>query len=71
MLGDDLDEWDGVGVGGREVQEGGDMSIFIADSLCCIAETNHCKVIILQLEKKKKRNRKDAFWLRHDEGRGE
>ena len=54
MLSDDLDEWDGVGVGGREVQEGGDMSIFIADSLCCIAETNHCKVIILQLEKKKK-----------------
>ena len=50
MLSDDLDEWDGVGVGGREIQEGGDMSIFIADSLCHRAETNHCKVIILQLE---------------------
>ena len=42
--------WDGVGVGGREVQEGGDMSILTADSLCRIAETNHCKMIILQLE---------------------
>ena len=74
MLSDDLDGWDGVGVGGREVQEGGDMSIFLADPLYHTAETNNCKVIILQLEMKmnlKKRNRKDAFWLRHDEGRGE
>ena len=39
-----------MGVGGREVQEGGDMSILTADSLCRIAETNHCKMIILQLE---------------------
>ena len=26
--------------GGREVQEGGDICIHIADSLCCTAETN-------------------------------
>ena len=34
---DDLDGWDG---GGREVQEGGDICIQIAGSLCCTAETN-------------------------------
>ena len=28
------------GRGGREVQEGGDICIHIADSLRCIAETN-------------------------------
>ena len=37
MLCDDLDGWDG---GGREVQEGGDIRIHIADSLHCTAETN-------------------------------
>ena len=37
MLCDDLNEWDGVG---REVREGGDMCIHIADSLHCTAETN-------------------------------
>ena len=36
MLCDDLDGWDG----GREVQEGGDICIHIADSLHCTAETN-------------------------------
>ena len=36
----DLDGWDGVGGGGREFQEGGDICICIADSLCCTAETN-------------------------------
>ena len=31
---------DGMRVGGREAQEGGDISIHIADSLCHTAETN-------------------------------
>ena len=31
MLGDKLEEWDGVG-GGRKVQEGGDICIPMADS---------------------------------------
>ena len=39
MLCDSLDGWDGAG-GGREVQEGGDMCILMADSHCCMAETN-------------------------------
>ena len=39
MLCDDLDGWDGEG-GRREVQEGGDIGIHIADSLHCTAETN-------------------------------
>ena len=39
VLCDDLDGWDGGG-GGREVQEGGDICIHIADSLHCTAETN-------------------------------
>ena len=30
----------GMGSGGREVREGGDICIHIADSLCCTAETN-------------------------------
>ena len=38
MLCDDLDGWDEGG--GREVQEGGDIDIHIADSLHCAAETN-------------------------------
>ena len=38
MLCGDLDGWDGAE--GREVQEGGDIYIDVADSLCCIAETN-------------------------------
>ena len=38
MLCDDIDEWDGGG--GREVQEGGDIDIHIADSLHCTEETN-------------------------------
>ena len=38
MLCDDLEGWDREG--GREMQEGGDICIRIADSLCCIAETN-------------------------------
>ena len=35
---------------GREVQEGGDTCIHIADS-CCIAETQHCKAITFHLKK--------------------
>ena len=34
--------------GRREAQEGGDICIHIADSLCCIAETQHCKAIKFQ-----------------------
>ena len=34
----DLDGWDGGA--GREVQEGGDICMHIADSLHCTAETN-------------------------------
>ena len=48
MLCDELEGWDG-GRGGREVQEGGDMCIFMADSHCCMA-TRHCKAIIFQLK---------------------
>ena len=36
---DSLEEWEGVG-GGREVQEGGDMCIPVANSCCSMAETN-------------------------------
>ena len=32
--------WEGVGRGGREVQDGGDICIPVADSCCCMAETN-------------------------------
>ena len=39
MICDDLDGWD-RGRGGREVQEGGDIGIHIADSLCYKAEAN-------------------------------
>ena len=48
MLCGNLERWNAVG-GGREVQEGGDMCIFMADSHmvhtwsihgCCMAETN-------------------------------
>ena len=46
VLYDDLDGWNRVG--GREVQEGGDICIHITDSFHCIVETQHCKAIILQ-----------------------
>ena len=39
---DDLEGW-GEGWGGREVQEEGDICIHIADSLHCIAGTQHVK----------------------------
>ena len=38
MLCDDLEGWDREG--GREMQEGGDICIRTADSLCYTAETN-------------------------------
>ena len=39
MFCDSLEGWDGMG-GGREVQEGGDVYILMADSYWCMAETN-------------------------------
>ena len=39
MLCDNPEGWDGGG-GEREAQEGGDICIHIADSLCGTAETN-------------------------------
>ena len=36
---DDLHKWDG-GMGGREVQEGGDICINIDDTFHCTAEIN-------------------------------
>ena len=46
VLCDDPKGWDG---GGRtEVQEGGDIFIYMADSLCCTAETQYCKAIVSQ-----------------------
>ena len=39
MLRNDLEEWNGEG-GKREVQEGGDICVRVADSCCCMAETN-------------------------------
>ena len=38
MLCDDLERWGGGG--GREEQEGGNMCTLMADSRCCVAETN-------------------------------
>ena len=39
VLCDNLAGWDEAG-GGREVQEGGDVWIPVADSCCCMAKTN-------------------------------
>ena len=39
MLCDNLEGWVGVG-GGKEVQEGGDICIPMADSCCYMAEIN-------------------------------
>ena len=39
VLCDNLEGWDGVGIG-REVQEGGDICILTNDSCSCMAETN-------------------------------
>ena len=39
LLCDNLEGWDGVG-DGKEVQEGGDICIPVADSCLCMAETD-------------------------------
>ena len=39
MLCDNLEGWDRV-EGRRELQEGGDICISVADSCCCTAEAN-------------------------------
>ena len=39
MLCDDLERWDWEG-DGMEAQEGGNICVHIADSLCCTSETN-------------------------------
>ena len=45
-----LEGWNGVG-GGREIQEGGDICIPMANSYQCLAEmTQYCKAMILQLK---------------------
>ena len=49
MLCDNLEGWDG-GVGGREVQEGENICIFMTDSCFCTEETNTCKAIVLQIK---------------------
>lgn len=53
----------GMGMGEREVQEGGDIGIPIADSLHCIVE--HCKATTIPLKKKKnfknKNNKKEQI----------
>jgi len=41
----------------REVQKGGDICIHTADSLCCTAEKQHGKAIILQWKIKIKKNK--------------
>ena len=38
-LSDNLEGWDGV-KGGREVQEEGDICFLMANSCCCMEETN-------------------------------
>ena len=40
-----------MGADGREVQEGGDIHILIADSHFRTAETQHCKATIFQFKK--------------------
>ena len=48
---DDLEVWDGVG-SGREVQEGEDIFILMADSHSCMAEINTVKQLSACLKKK-------------------
>ena len=48
MLRDNLVGWDRMR-GEKEVQDGRDTCIHMADSRCCMAEpTQHCKVTVLQ-----------------------
>ena len=46
-----MTQMSGMGVGGREAEEGGDICIFIAES-CCLQQkvTQHFKAIIFQLK---------------------
>ena len=58
---DNLEEWDGVG-GGKEIQEGGDRCIPMADSCWCVAETNtYYEAIVLQLKINKLKTRKEKI----------
>ena len=45
MLCNDLEEWNGEG-GKREVQEGGDICVRMADSCCRMAETNNYATLL-------------------------
>ena len=54
MLCDNLGRWDGVG-GGREVGEGRDICISMADPCCCMTETNTILQSNYPLIKKKKK----------------
>ena len=49
--------WGAMGGGGREVPEGGDICLHMADSLVQQKLTQHCKATILQSKKKKKEKR--------------
>ena len=74
---DNLEGWAGEG-GGKEVQDGGDICIPMADSCGCLTKTQYCKAIILQLKinklkRKELRNLKAGSLsrLRFSPGRGE
>ena len=54
MLCDNLEGWDAEG-GGREVQQGGDICVPVADSCGCMAETNTILESNYPLIKKKKK----------------
>ena len=56
MLCDNLGRWDGVG-GGREVGEGRDICISMADPCCCMTETNTILQSNYPLIKKKKKKK--------------
>ena len=64
QLCDDLEDWDFGGGrwggvwhvgGGQQCLKREDICILIPDSHCCTAETQHCKAVILQVEKLKKK----------------
>ena len=59
-----LEGWDGER-DGKEIQEGGDVCIPMADSYWCLAETaQFCKAVILQLKNKFKIVEKMKFKLK-------
>ena len=49
VLCDNLERWDGVG-GGREVQEGGDIYLWLIHADLWQKPTQYCKAIVLQLK---------------------